>query len=309
MEKGNEKLAYIAALSYSLITGLSFLFTKMALEGGGPLDILSYRFTASFLVILVTVILGWVKVDYNKEKIKKILPLALLYPLLFFGFQTFGLQNATSSEAGILLASSPVFTMILAEYFLKEKSTMMQKLSIILSVSGVIYISIMKGSSLDINNMKGIILLLLSALSFSGYSIMARSLRDEFNSVELSYMMITISFICFNILSLGKHLIDGSLGNYFTLLGNSKFVISIIYLGVLSTLLTSTLTNYVLSKMEASRMSVFSNLGTVISIVAGVVFLKEDIFYYHIIGSILIIIGVLGANFLGKKDDEKEILD
>ncbi|NLJ99166.1 MAG: hypothetical protein GX320_07885 [Tissierellia bacterium] len=47
-------------------------------------------------------------------------------------------------------------------------------------------------------------------------------------------------------------------------------------------------------------MSVFSNLGTVISIIAGAVFLKEEIFYYHIIGSILIIGGVIGANFLDK---------
>lgn len=122
-------------------------------------------------------------------------------------------------------------------------------------------------------------------------------------------MMITISFICFNILSIGEGLIAGNLGSYFLPLKSPQFIISILYLGILSTLLTSTLTNYVLSKIEASKMSVFSNLGTVISIVAGVVFLKEEIFYYHIIGSVLIILGVLGANFLGKKDDEKEIID
>jgi drug/metabolite transporter (DMT)-like permease len=66
----------------------------------------------------------------------------------------------------------------------------------------------------------------------------------------------------------------------------------------LSSLVTSLLTNYILSKIEASKMSVFSNLGTVISIVAGVIFLKEEIFYYHIIGSILIVGGVIGTNFL-----------
>lgn len=302
MEKENSNLVYIAAIAYAFITGLSFLFTKMALAVGGPLDILSYRFTASFIVVVVTILFGWVKVDYTKEKIKTILPIAILYPLSFFAFQTFGLQNATSSEAGILLAASPVFTMILAEYILKEKSTIMQKASIVLSVSGVVYISIMKGSSLDVNNMKGIVLLLLSALSFSGYSIIARRVRKEFTSIELSYMMITISFICFNILAIGKGLIVGDLGSYFIPLKSFKFIISILYLGVLSTLLTSTLTNYILSKIEASKMSVFTNLGTVISIVAGVVFLKEDIYYYHIIGSALIILGVLGANFLGEKE-------
>ena len=49
-------------------------------------------------------------------------------------------------------------------------------------------------------------------------------------------------------------------------------------------------------------MSVFSNLGTVISIVAGVIFLNEEIFYYHIIGSIFIVGGVIGTNFLDRID-------
>lgn len=98
----------------------------------------------------------------------------------------------------------------------------------------------------------------------------------------------------------GKHLSDGSLADFIAPLFSLKFIIAIAYLGVLSSLVTSILTNYILSKIEASKMSVFSNLGTVISIVAGVLFLKEKLYYYHIIGSILIISGVIGTNFLDK---------
>ena len=43
-------------------------------------------------------------------------------------------------------------------------------------------------------------------------------------------------------------------------------------------------------------MSVFSNLSTIISIAAGATLLNEDIFLYHIVGSTLIIIGVIGTN-------------
>lgn len=233
----------------------------------------------------------------------KILPLALLYPLLFFAFQTYGLQYTSSSEAGILQAVVPVFTLILATIILKEETTLMQKLSIILSVLGVIYITIKKSSDLDFNNIRGIIFLIISGLCFAGYSIMARGLTKEFSSVELSYMMITISFVSFNAISIVRHIINGSIGSYFLPLTDFSFIIAIIYLGVLSSLGTSLLTNYVLSKIEASKMSVFANLGTVISIVAGVIFLKEKIFYYHIIGSILIVGGVFGTNFLDKKGE------
>jgi drug/metabolite transporter (DMT)-like permease len=54
--------------------------------------------------------------------------------------------------------------------------------------------------------------------------------------------------------------------------------------------------NFSLSKLEASRVSVFGSLATVISILAGVIFLKEQLVYYHVVGSILIIGGVVGTN-------------
>lgn len=294
------KLVYTAAMTYTLITGFSFLFGKIALSIVNPIDLLAYRFTAAFIAIILLISFKLIKVNYSLERIKKILPLAILYPLMFFAFQTFGLQYAASSEAGIITASIPVFTLILATFFLKEKTSMLQKLSILASVLGVIYITLMKGSSFEMNNFVGIILLLLSALSFAGYSVMARILTKEFSSMELSIIMSIISFICFTVMAVVSNLINGTMNTFFLPLRNMQFIISVVYLGVLSTLVTSLLTNYVLSKIEAAKMSVFSNLATVISIFAGVVFLKEQIFYYHIIGSILIIGGVLGTNYTQK---------
>lgn len=299
MKKNN--LVYLAAVSYAVITGLSFLFAKTALQVTNPLDLLAHRFTASFVVVLIMLLFKLVKVDYSLDKVKKILPLALLYPIAFFAFQTFGLQHANSSEAGILLASAPVFTLILASFFLGEKTTALQKISVIVSVLGVVYITLMKDASPGGNDIRGIIFLLLSALSFSGYSIFARILTRDFSSVELSFIMAIIGFVFFNILAIGMNLKNGTMDTFLLPFTNIQFVISIVYLGVLSSLLTSILTNYVLSKMEASKMSVFSNLGTVIAIVAGYLFLKEKIFYYHIIGSVLIVGGVIGTNFLDQK--------
>lgn len=297
-----NKLVYFAALLYSVIIGLSFMFTKIALKSAEPIDILAFRFMASFIAVIIPWLFNWIKLNYDWNRIKRIIPLALLYPLMFFSFQTFGLQYATSSEAGIIQAASPIFTLILATYFLREKTNTYQRASVLLSVAGVLYILVMKGSTFDMDNIKGIILLFLAPLSIAGYSVLARTLTRDFTSIELSFMMIVISFLCFNILSILRHLLAGTLEYFFIPLGNRDFILAIIYLGVLSTLVTSLLTNYILSKIEASKMSVFSNLSTVITIVAGVLFLKEEIFYYHILGSILIVGGVIGTNFL---DDNK----
>lgn len=300
MENNENKLIYAAALTYTFIIGFSFLSTKIALTVSSPLDILAFRFTTAFLAVLVLIILKFFKLNYNIARIKRIIPLALLYPMLFFALQTFGLQYATSVEAAIMSASAPIFTLILARIFLNEKTNILQKISIVTSVSGVIFITLMKGADFEFNNIIGITLLLLSNISLAGYSVMARILTRDFSNIELSFMMIIISFITFNAMAAGKHLSDGSLADFIAPLFSLKFIIAIAYLGVLSSLVTSILTNYILSKIEASKMSVFSNLGTVISIVAGVLFLKEKLYYYHIIGSILIISGVIGTNFLDK---------
>lgn len=80
---------------------------------------------------------------------------------------------------------------------------------------------------------------------------------------------------------------------------NVDFIISILYLGILSSLGTSYLSNYALSKIEASKMSVFSNFSTLITILAGIIFLQEPFHFYYFIGSVIIIIGVIGTNYFG----------
>ncbi len=128
----------------------------MALEHAQPIDTLTYRFAVSFAVMSIPVLFGRIKLNYFGKPLYKALLLATMYPLGFFTLQTFGLQHATSSEGGILFAFTPILTMLLASVFLKEATTVLQKLSIFLSVFGVVFIFVMKGSGIDLSNMTGI---------------------------------------------------------------------------------------------------------------------------------------------------------
>lgn len=292
---------YLAAITSSSIIGLSYLFSKIGLDYSSPLDLLAYRFTFAFAAVLIAVVFKLIKTNITKELIIKVLPLAFFYPLLSFGFQAYGLQFIQSSEAGIIFAVGPVFTLILASYMLQEKTTTAQKLSILVSVFGVIYITLSKEASLELQNLKGVIFILISVIALSMYNVLGRKLGKEISKIDIIVIILGVGFVIFNGLAIGKHLIDGDLSAFIIPLKSSKFIISVLYLGILSSLVTSYLTIYVLSHLESYKMSVFGNFSTVVSIVAGAVLLNEEIFYYHIIGSVLIIAGVLGANFLGKK--------
>lgn len=295
------KLAYAAVVLNAVIIGFSFLFTKMALQQAAPLDTLVYRFAISFAVMSIPVLFGKVKLSFHGKRLLAALPLALLYPLGFFTLQTFGLQHATSSEGGILYAFTPVLTMIIASLFLKETTTAFQKLSIFLSAFGVVFIFVMKGSGIDWANMTGIILLFLSCLTSAGYSVLARSLLKTFKPGEVTYLMLGIGFITFLIASVTDHAASGTLHSIFEPLTSGTFIISVLYLGIFSSLLTALTANYALSKLEASKVGVFSNLSTVVSIVAGAAFLNEEVTIYALIGSIMIIAGVMGTNRAGRR--------
>ncbi|WP_313893265.1 DMT family transporter [Psychrobacillus sp.] len=293
--------AYFAAILYALIVGFSFMFVKLSLIVATPLDTLAHRFTIALIIASVIIILKKVPLNMTKRAVWRILPLALIYPILFFTFQTFGLVYASSSEAGIIQATVPVFTLLLAAFFLKEHTTPLQKISVLLSVSGVIYIFVMNGASIDSQNMKGIILILLSALTASCNTVLARRLVKQYSFFTVTYVMTFFGFIFFNVVAIGNHTMTHTMLLFIEPLSSGTFIVAILYLGALSSLATSFFSNYALLHIEASKMSVFSNLATLISIIAGVFFLNETIEKYHMIGTLIILVGVAGTIYCRKK--------
>lgn len=296
-----QRKAYLAAISYSLIIGLSFMFVKVALTVANPIDTLAHRFSIAFISIVIFMSFTKNRVKICKQDIMRILPLAILYPLAFFTFQVLGLVKISSSEAGIIQATIPVFTLILASVLLKEKSSHLQLLFIGLSVAGVIFMLYMSNGGASAGNIIGSGLILLSALAVSFYNVFARKLTRQYSLITLTYMMTFCGFVIFNGVAIGNHVVNQTLPQFFKPFIHGDFVIAIFYLGILSSLVTSYLSNYALSILEASKMSVFSNLATFITILAGVIFLKEAFHLYHLIGGVSIVVGVIGTNYFGNR--------
>jgi len=296
-----KRKAYVAAIIYAFVIGLSFMFVKVTLTVASPIDTLAHRFTIALIGIVIFIVFTQNKLKINKQDVARILPLALLYPIAFFTFQVLGLARISSTEAGIIQAAIPIFTLVLASVILKEKATREQLTFISLSVFGVIYMLFMNNGNASSENLIGSGFILLSACAASLYNVLARKLTKQYSLMTLTYVMTLCGFVIFNGLAIGNHLINGTLLQFFKPFEHVDFVIAILYLGILSSLITSYLSNYTLSILEASKMSVFSNFATLITILAGVIFLQETFHVYHLIGGIVIIIGVIGTNYFGHK--------
>jgi len=298
-------LPYIAGIIYSSIFGFSFLFTKEGLELIQPFHLLAFRFSIAAILLTLLLLFKIIKIDFRNKKIGLLLTLSLVQPCLYFIFETIGIYMTTSSEAGMIIALIPVSVTILASFLLKEKPGVLQVLSILVSVSGVFFITIMQDSVEHQGKILGILCLLAAVLMASIYNILSRKLSIWYKPVEITYAMMWTGAIFFNALALLSY--KGDFSFYLAPLSNTKVLISILYLGILSSVSAFFLMNYTLSKIEAAPAAVFAYFSTIVSILAGVLIRGENFYWYQFIGAVLIIIGVWGTNFFGRKKREKII--
>lgn len=301
MNHKTNTLPILSGILTSLIFGLSFLFSKKALSIVDPFTLLSFRFLLAFLIMTLLIFCKFIKINFKGKNIKNLLFLGLMQPIMYFTFETFGIQFSSSSQAGLMIALIPIFVTILSAYALKESPSKLQCAFIILSVSGVAFIVFMNGSSSSEGSLVGIFLLLGAVFSAAVFNILSRKFSKEFSPLELTYAIMAMGALFFNFVSIYNHIESHTLAQYFSPLKSRNFLISISYLGVLSSLIAFFLINFTLSRIEASKAAIFTNLSTIVSIIAGVVLLNESFKLYHLIGSILILLGVWGTNYFTRK--------
>ncbi|WP_256972651.1 DMT family transporter [Saccharibacillus sp. O23] len=301
--------AYTAALTNALIIGFSFLFVKIALNTADPLDILAYRFLFAFVAATLFAFPGREGLRNIRAGAARMLPVTALYPISFFVFQTFGLLYASSAEAGMIQGAVPVFTLILAILLLGERAGRAQKAFTLLSVAGVVCLFAGRQGAVFSASFVGILLVLCSAFSQAGYNVLARKLSRSYSPKELTYYMNLLGFLCFGLIAVIRHAAAGTLAQLAAPLSSPSFLIAVLYLGVLSSLVTSYLSNYALSRLEASRVSIFGSLSAVVALFAGALLLGEQIPAAALLGAAAILAGVIGVALSGRRRPNPEKTD
>lgn len=295
MKKSFELNPILGGVLYSSLFGFSFMFVKIGLDGvGDAFHLLALRFLMAFLFIEALKQFKIVKIDLKNKNIVPLLFLSLLQPLIYFVFEAIGIALTSSSQAGIMIAFLPIMTMLLARVILNEQTTQRQMMFILLSLAGVMIVNVNNFSAgMSLN---GILDLFIAVLAASLFSVYSRKYSTQFSPTEITYVMMLTGAAAFNTIELFKRLGSGNFSTYFTPLTDLSTLSAIAFLAIFASVLVFITLNYVLSKVEASKISVFSNFTTFIAICAGVLIMKEPFTMNHAIGSALIIIGVWGVN-------------
>jgi drug/metabolite transporter (DMT)-like permease len=303
-----HKFVHLAGISFAVIFGFSFMFSKIVLDYISPIGLIAYRFLVAFIIFETLRLTKVIQIRFHKPQIKSLLLVALFQPVLYFLFETYGLMMTTSSEAGMMIALIPIFVTILSALILHEKTKPIQLFFILLSVSGVLFIQLSKSSNGLAFQLLGFFLLLLAVISAAMFNIASRDASKRLKPYELTYFMMLTGAVVFNLIYVIMLIYQGSLMTYFTVLANYQVILPILYLGSVASIGGFFLVNFALSRLPAHVTSIYANLSTIVAIIAGAIFLRETLYVYHIIGSAMIITGVYGTVRFQKNIKKKQVV-
>ena len=292
-----EKKGMLAAAAAYTIFGLSYLFSKMALNVAEPMILLCVRFTVTFLVLNLLVLTGLMKLDLKGKNILGPVLVGMIQPVLYFVFENYGLKYTTTSFTGVISAISPVFTAVMGAIILRERPNWRQWLCIGISIVGVLMISL--GADSGVNTPLGCICLLIAYFSGSFYSILIRKLSKEFSPFALTYIMFTVGFVFFAALAFLQYR-EQTLPMLVSSLSHREFLIACLYLGAAASVGAYMLANYSLSTLSVTRSTIFSSFSTVVSVLSGILIMGDPFTPMSIVAFVLIMAGVWGVNYFVK---------
>lgn len=299
MEKKSLILGCSAALGSEALYGLSYIFTKTATNDATPLALLGWRFLIAFLVMSALILTKVIHVNFSGKKLMPVLLISLFDPVLYFIGETFGISHTSASESGVFLACIPVAALIASTVMLHKRPSRQQVIGILITLIGVL-ITVLASNATTSLSIIGYLFLLLAVCSYALYTVFVEKAVD-FTGIEATYMMLIAGALVFVALALTEAKLNHSLTSLITLpMTDTAFLTAVLYQAIGSSVLALFLSNYAIAKVGVNRAASFIGISTVVSIIAGVLFLGEHFGGYQIIGAVIIITGVYLANMIIK---------
>lgn len=289
----------LAAFGGNFIFGLSFLFSKTALNVTTPAVLLCWRFLLAFAVMNLLLLTGKFKISFKGKPVGALLLMGLCQPVLYFFFENYGLLYSNATFSSVMIALVPIASLVFGALFMKERPTVLQVLCSALSVGGVIFMALLQSAQGAIT-IWGILLLVGAVVTAVGFNVISRRSAKKVTAFERTYMMFLVGTVAFGGVALAENITTPlKLVIPFT---DSGFLVSLIYLGILSSVCAFLMINYANTYLTLSRATVFSNVITVVSVAAGIFLLKEPFSVEILLAALMIIVGIAGVQYFVRKN-------
>ncbi len=283
---------YLLILLNQLIASLTHIIAK---------DITSYTEPALVLLfraLVASSCFGIYLLFFRKNKVpfkKKDIPILLILSAINIPINQFlfveSVKLTSAPNVSLAYSLSPVFVFILSSSILKEMPTAKKLLGILIAVTGTIVVISQNGIDFDSKGFLGDILALIASVSWAFYLLLGKNFTMKYGAIySTSLVMIIGTFIFIPLFFIT--------GNRFVV-PNLTFIdwSKIFYLGIVTSVINYVVNYYVLKRMEATKLSIFTNLQPVLTTVLAILLLNYSLSPEFIIGSI----GIIGGVYLTQR--------
>lgn len=279
-------LPTLSLLGAMILWASSFIAMKIAVSGFSPIAVVFGRMIIASLLFLVL----WKNfrgLSVRRQDWKQLIFMALCEPCLYFVFEAYALKYTSATQAGMIVATLPVFVAIAACFVLKEKLALRVWTGFFVAAFGVAMLS--WGATATENApdpLLGNTLETLAMVSATGYMITAKNLSNRYSPLFITALQAWVGAIFFLPL---LAFTPGAFPTEFP----TDASIAILYLASVVTMGAYGMYNYGLSKVPAGQASGFTNLIPVFTMLMGFAFLGDRLSITQFIASGLVLGGVI----------------
>ena len=299
---------------YKLITAYLFLIIATALWGGNivaakianiitlePIKLSFYR-NIVVIVILLPFIINKIKIIFEIFKInwKIICILSIFGVSIFNSFMNIALTSSSVISSSLMPSFAPSLIIIFSLIFFNSKISYLQCIGVFVSFIGFLNI-IIRGNILNLGSLDfviGDIWMLGCVGCWAFYSVMLKKMPKEIDNISFLFLIFFIG----NIFVLPFYIFESSVNNSFFLNEKYSFLL-VLYVGIGPALISFLLWIKSIKIIGASKSGLFLNLIPIFSSLISIIFLNEIIKLFHIVGALLIFLGIYIVN--KEKLDEK----
>lgn len=277
--------AVLAAGITLLFWSSAFAGIRYALEAFAPAQLALLRFSVASGALLIYALMVRIRLPEWRD-VPLIALIGFLGGTVYHIALNIGEVTVTAGAASLLISTSPIFLVLLAAIFLKERLGKLSIIGMSLSFVGAMLISFGKDGAMAFNS--GALLVLLAALSGAIYSLGQKRLLPRYGA-----QAITAYCVWFGTLFM-LPAAPGLIRSIQT--ASWQHILTVVYLGIFPTAIAYVTWAYVLKRLPASRAASVLYLVPVLAIFIAWLWIDEIPAPIALLGGILAVAGVILVN-------------
>lgn len=284
----NHLRLYILLVMIMFAWGMNVAAMKYLTSEMGPVTMTSLRILlAGVTVFAILAVFKMIRKPKGAEW-SYVAAAAALNVVVHHYLISVGISLTSGTNSGLIIGTSPIMTAVFSLLLLKLSPTKWQWLGFILGFAGVTA-TVLAGNAETSSGSIGDLYILLAILAqVMSFMIISKASKTLDPRLLTAYMFVFGSVGIFFISLIQE---PGEWRRFAEM--EPMFWMVLIGSGIIATALGHMLYNHAIGKVGPSKAAIFINLNTFFALLGSAWFLGETITYYHIVGFVVIVLGVL----------------